>query len=352
VLAPTTLRLGAQVEPTPNLTRLLGNALSAGAVFCTLGMLAYANRPAEVARRRMQSQVWLLATTVVSMAVLLVSARTSFTVDFVNVYGTRPLVVGYELVFLSYAAWGLIGILQLMHLVARDARDQFMRAGMRVLATGAAFGLGWSLWKFSVTLFKAITRNPAPLEGEVSSLLSVIAILLMAVGTTMSLWGPRVAHPPKWLRMRRVYRQIEPLWSAVHAAVPEVEFQHPGAGMEFRLYHRIVEIRDSNLALRQYFHPRVVEWVTTEARDSGVTDEIALAVLVEAANLSAALEAHRAGHPFHATLSMDMTSDGLDPDIDVEARWMVRVSNAFVHSSVVESVRRRVRDELDIAAHQ
>jgi hypothetical protein len=352
VLAPTTLRLGAQVEPTPNLTRLLGNALSAGAVFCTLGMLAYAHRQAEVARRGMRSQVWLLAITVTSMAVLLVSARTSFTVDFVNVYGSHPLIVAYELVFLAYSTWGLIGILQLIHLVARDARDRFMRAGMRVLAAGAVVGLCWVLWKFSVTLFKAITSRPATLEGEVSSLLAVIAVILVALGTTMSVWGPRVAHPLKWFRTRRVYRRIEPLWSAVHEAVPEVEFQHPGAGMEFLLYHRIVEIRDSNLALRRYFHPDVPQWVRTSARDSGISNQIDVAVLVEAASLSAALEAHRAGQPLHSDRSVIDAPHELDADIDVEARWLTRVADAFVRSPIVESVRRRVRDELATTTHQ
>lgn len=61
LLAPSTLRAGARFEPIPNLTRLIGNELAAGAVFCLLGLLAHAAYPDDVARRRMAGQVWILA---------------------------------------------------------------------------------------------------------------------------------------------------------------------------------------------------------------------------------------------------------------------------------------------------
>lgn len=345
MLAPTSLRLGAGVEPIPNLTRLIGNALTAGAGFCIVAVLAHAAHGADVAVRRIRVQIWILGATVAVMTVLLIAARTRFTVDFVNVYATHPLVVAYELVFLSYATWALAGIVVLVHQVARHAQRAFLRTGLRVLTAGAMIGLLWSLWKISMTLARAISHRPTPFEAEVSSLLSAISVLLFTAGTTLTAWGPRAVHPAKWLRARRIYRRIEPLWSAVSDAVPHVEFKHPGAGMEFRLYHRIVEIRDCSLALRGYFHPDVPNWVRSALAERATTEDDS-AVLIEAANVAGALEAHRVGHQFHVAPSDVGAPHKLDADIDVEARWLTRVADAFAHSAVVASVRQRVRDEL------
>jgi hypothetical protein len=348
VLAPASLRLGAAAEPVPNLTRLIGNGLTAGAVFCVVAVLAHAADVAEVAKRRIRVQSYLLVATVATMAALLIAARTRFTVDFVNVYATHPLVVAYELVFLAFVTWGLLGIVMLLHRVARHAQRAFLRTGLRMLSAGAVFGLVWSLWKISMTLVRATTQRPAPAEAEVSSLLSAGSVLLIALGATLTAWGPRAVHPARWWRARRIHRRIEPLWSAVSDAVPQVEFNHPGAGKEFQLYHRIVEIRDCSLALRAYFHPDVAGWVQAALADHPVTEDDS-AVLLEAANIAAALEAHRAGHEFRADPSRVITPHKLDADIDAEAHWLVRVADAFVHSAIVNSIRQRARDELSAA---
>jgi hypothetical protein len=344
-LAPGTLRLGSHIEPIPNLTRLIGNSLAAAAVFGMLGVLAFAAHPSDIARRRMQVHRYVLAVALVAMAVLLVSARTRFTVDFVNVYATQPAVAAYEVVFLAYATWGLVGVVLLVRQIADQAQDAFLRIGLRLLAVGALVGLGWSSWKLAVTILKATTSDPVPLEGEVSSLLSAVAVFMFAVGATLTAWGPQVAHPVLWLRARRATRRIEPLWTALHAAVPELAFDYPGAGAEFRLYHRIVEIRDTSLALRVYFHRDADRWASHEARSAGMTDA-AVAAVAEAASLAAALEAHRVGHRYHDNPSTAPTPHQLDADIDAEARWLARVSAAFTNSPIVEAVRQRIRAEL------
>lgn len=105
-LAPATLRLGSHIEPTPNLTRLVGNVLALGAVFCMLRMLAQTIRPADA--RRTAFQACVLAVVIAAMTVLLVLAHTRFTVDFVNVYASHPIIVAYEVVFLAYATWGSV----------------------------------------------------------------------------------------------------------------------------------------------------------------------------------------------------------------------------------------------------
>lgn len=346
LLAPSTLRLCARLEPLPNLTRLIGNVLTAASVFCMLGVLAYAAQPAEAARRRLRGQRYVFVTTAVVMAALLVTARTRFTVDFVNVYATHPLVVAYEVVFLAYVMWAMIGVVRLVYQVSGQAGSVFLRTGLRIQVVGAAIGLTWALWKITITLLKATTRLSVPLEGEVSSLLSAVAVLLIVLGATTPAWGPPVSRPIAWLRAHQAYRRLEPLWSALHTAVPDLELYLPDAGAELRLYRRIVEIRDTSLVLRVHFHPAAPAWADETARAAGITSERTIAVIVEAANLAGALEAHSTGRRYHADGSTSASPRELDADIDAESRWLTQVSEAFATSPIVESVRRRVRDEL------
>lgn len=345
VLAPPTLRLGARLEPMPNLTRLVGNELAVAAVFCMMGLLAYAARPDAIARSRMSLQVWIAGAAALAMAALFLSTPTAFSVDFVDAYATRPAIAAYEVVFLSYAAWGLIADIILVTRVAGQARTVFLRIGLWVGVIGAWFGLAWALWKISVSLLELTTRSPVAMEGPVSSLLSAIAILFVALGATMTAWGPHLAHPITWWRARRLYRRLEPLWSALHQAVPQIEFQTTSSDMEFRLYHRVVEIRDGALALARNVHPDVRQWVEAASLAANVDDE-ERPVVAEAAALATALEARAASRVFSADSAVGQHV--LSADIEAEAAWLVRVSDAFAHSPVVEQIRQRVRQELGV----
>jgi hypothetical protein len=90
----------------------------------------------------------------------------------------------------------------------------------------------------------------------------VVSGTLVVAAATVTLWGARLVAPCRWLRAYRRYRALEPLWSALHAELPEIALTVPGPGRriplwqaEFALYRRIIEIRDAQLALRPYVEP-------------------------------------------------------------------------------------------------
>ena len=206
LLAPNTLKAAAAIEPVPNLTRLIGNNLTLIAVFSMVGVLTYAGQPVDRARRSMRIQVVILGVAMVLIGMLFLAARTQFTVDFVDVYGGRPLIAAYELVFLSYASWGLIRLTRFAHQTAAQSERQFLRAGLRLVAAGAVVGLGWSFGKVLATLLKVITKQPLPLEGIVSSTLSATAVALIALGATLTAWAPWITRPVRWLGAYRACR--------------------------------------------------------------------------------------------------------------------------------------------------
>ncbi|MEC3980922.1 MAB_1171c family putative transporter [Amycolatopsis sp. H20-H5] len=340
LLAPGTLRAASRIEPIPNLTRLAGNSATMIAVFAMLGMLACSAHPAERARRRMRAQLLILVPALVAMVVLLAVSGTRFVVEFVDAYGDRPTVAAYLMVYLSYATWGLVGIVVLIRRVVRYERRRFRAAGMRVLAAGAVLGLCWSTWKISMTLFRAVSGHRTPLEASVSSLLSALAVACIALGATLTAWGPRLAAtaPARWARWTREYRQLGPLWSALITVFPDKELGASRAGARMRRYRRVIEIRDCHLALRVYQHPDVADHAEQLAVEAGLAEQ-AHAAVVEAAVLAAALDAYREGRAYHEDPSTAESPGPVGRDVDAEVRWLIEVAKAFRASPLVAAVR-------------
>lgn len=177
-------------------------------------------------------------------------------------------------------------------------------------------------------------------------------------GATVTLWGDRLAAPLRWLRAYRTYRALAPLWTELHAAVPEIEpaSSAPARGpglrhAEFALYRRVIEIRDGHLALRPYLQPRAPAWAAEAAAgpaaDAAIRPEFAPEAVVEAAVIAAALENRRAGRL--PGLGPESPGYGHGPHtayletVEDEAAWLVQVTHAFTASATVRDVRNRVR---------
>src|SRR6185312_14606632 len=81
--------------------------------------------------------------------------------------------------------------------------------------------------------------------------LCVLSLSMVAVGAAMPAWAKYLARDPSSLvRARRAYRQLEPLWSALRAAAPEIALEQRTRNAEVRLYRRVIEIRDGILTVR------------------------------------------------------------------------------------------------------
>lgn len=100
-----------------------------------------------------------------------------------------------------------------------------------------------------------------------------------------------------WWDQWLCYRQLHPLWSAVHQAVPQIALQLP-RGMRFhlrrRLYRRCIEIRDGELMLRPYCDPAAVHLAMAEVPQVYLGDG-ALDTKAQVSLLATAIQAKRAG---------------------------------------------------------
>jgi hypothetical protein len=130
-------------------------------------------------------------------------------------------------------------------------------------------------------------------------------------------------------------------------AAPEIALAPPSSAfadaltvrdLGFRLYRRVIEIRDGGLALRPYLDPGLADRVRATCRAAGLPEQDARAV-VEAACLAAALDARGRGEVVRSTQPIPGTEGGAD--VASEVALLERVAICYRRSPIVRAVRAR-----------
>jgi hypothetical protein len=219
---------------------------------------------------------------------------------------------------------------------ARLVDRHWLRRGLRLMAASALLVTACCL--ASLTFVAALRLDLAVLTEaqHMATLFAGIAVSMFFLGTTMPVWGPK-------LHRLRAYRQLRPLWHALCEAAPEVVLdpacsrrldRWPIRDLDFRLYRRIIEIRDSRLALRPYLDQDVAVGARRLAQEAGL-DGNALRATIEASVLADAIRAKADGRPAKAHPTND-TSGGVD--LAGELAWLTDVAKAFAGSPIVATV--------------
>lgn len=331
-----------------NSARLLANILVVVASYQAQQFVFHLAHPERVVARRRRG-LGLLAGTVVVMTLLFALAPIDQTepVAFMARYGEVPFYFEYRLVFLSWLGLAMYNVTRLSWHYADVADKPATRVGMRLVAAGAACGLLYVTHEgaYAATRHFAV-GYPVPNPELATDLLKAVAVVILMVGSTMPAWGPHAGIPElyAWAIQYRAYQRLRPLWLDLYRAHPEIALLPPSSGLTeallirdigFRLYRRVVEIRDGALALRPYLDPRVMECADQLARDAGI-DGTERQALIEAAGLASAVRARVAGtvrdqQPLEASTSGGTGLGG-------EVAYLERVAHYYQHSTLVRGV--------------
>jgi hypothetical protein len=260
--------------------------------------------------------------------------------DTVFSSGTLPFALGDKAVFLLYSLVSLGLLIAVFARSAWHAEPGPLRAGLWLLVVGVGAAFAWTFWDIDDVRRLAQSARIGAREDLPSSVLAATTVCFVTAGATLSAWSPAVSSVIGRIRAYRAYRRIEPLWKALRAAVPGIALD-PGrelaAGAEFALYRRVIEIRDGHLALRAHFDPDLPARAEAEARRAGVR-EPDVAPTVEAVTLAAAIKAGREGRRFEPRHLPEAEVDA-DADVAAEAAWLVRVSQAWQRTAVMDQIR-------------
>jgi hypothetical protein len=170
---------------------------------------------------------------------------------------------------------------------------------------------------------------------------AMVAVSLAVIVTLVSYLMPMLG--PRWDRMA-IYRRLEPLWSDLRRAFPEVVLEKPRAALldawnpwdsDFRLCRRVIEIRDGILKLRHYFSPDVAAearrlWRTREKNN---LDQEAI---ILAAQLTHAIRNKRDGRPPQPGTVAEVYALPRGNTLDAELALLLPLADAFATSEIVQ----------------
>jgi hypothetical protein len=287
---------------TANISRVISHVFIVVACWRALAVLYYIadDRP----QRRIRRTGYIAAGTVALLLVTfaLSSGNVEEPVAFTSLYSHSPSIIVYRCVFLSYV--GLL-LANLLILCIRSGRLSTSRPslhlGLYVSAVGSLAGLGYVLHGLLYLTDQQLHFGYGVPEPLASTILGAISVSLVAIGATMPAWGPRLGIATLYDRFAqyRSCRRLYPLWRDLCRAAPDVALDRvPGPvadslifeDLRFRLYRRVVEIRDGRLALWHNVPDGAHELALRRASQVGIGGQ-KLDATVEAACLHAALAA-------------------------------------------------------------
>ena len=329
-----------------NLARLLSNSLTLLSCWTALALLAHLNG-ADAGRIIRRTGI-LLVVALGAMAVLFLTAPVSQeALDFPERYATAPHVLEYRLVFLAYLGFAQVTIVRLSWRYAVVAPHASLRLGLRIVAVGGVFACLYVLHDGSyLTLRRLAVAYPFGDPVTIEPVLIALAVAMCAIGATLPAWGPRsgVTRLCGWMSQYRSLRRLYSLWIALRRSCPEIALLPAPSRLvdvwdvrdvNFRLYRRVIEIRDGILALRPYVDPIVVAGAAQSCREEMLgTDETE--AVVEAVGIVLGQWAKERGGGVFG--EVDGASGGGN-DLDQETAYLERVARSYARSTVVRAMR-------------
>ncbi|MFD9962265.1 MAB_1171c family putative transporter [Amycolatopsis sp. NPDC058986] len=346
VLTPAMESVVAGREPFASLVNLASDLFKIGAMAFAV---AFARSMRLGVHARPGWHVLLTCVVIAGEVVLFFLARTHRAgEDTVAGPGRLWYLVAYLMLFIVYGVVSLSTFIVVFGRFARLAEPGPLRTGLWLIVGGAVSALAWTFWGIDDIGRLIATGKVNASEDVYSAILAAGCVGFAVAGATLSVWGPSLSAPLRWLRAYHAYRRIEPLWAALRDAVPGIALDSgrglPG-GVEFALYRRVIEIRDGHLALRPYFDPGIPALAEARARREGLPERL-IAATVEAAALAAALLANEADRRYQTEDTPARQSP--EADVAAEAAWLVQVTHAWRHSGVVEQIRRKTCADLGL----
>ncbi|TMQ92732.1 hypothetical protein ETD83_26695 [Actinomadura soli] len=344
----------------PNLGRLLSNLCTTVAAFAALAHLLSVTRPREEARARIRRWLVALLAAVSAMTGLFVSSPLPPVIgDFGSQYGDHPALVGYIVIYTVFMGWAFTGLAVLTVRYASPAARPALRTGLRIVTVGCVLVIIYLVEKTAMVVTQWLRLDPlvpghdrpcpSPLHPPGCAFavgLPLLAALAITLGITLPAWGPPAVAPVRWLRYWRTYRRLNPLWTALSAAMPQIVLPRSGRdrfSYRYGVHRRVVEIRDALLLLRPYRDSSEI-WQAEITTGGAGLDARQAAALCEAISVRTALAAYLAGRPAdertHTTAlskagpqTGDQSNDTMNSegggDLDSEADWLTQVSLAF-----------------------
>ena len=334
----------------PNLARVFAHVLVILASWSSLAFLTHFTLSADRATSKVRQALWLALVVCAVLTTLFIAAHPTNEEarSFTDLYAGSPLIDAYRLTFLAYVAVTLVTVVRLSWRYRRVSGSRpALQLGLTLVAVGGAIGLGYVAHGVLYLLGQRLGFGYPVSEVTASTVLGAVSVSLVVIGTTLPAWGPRIGleRAAQWFATRTACRRLYPLWRDVCRAAPDVVLQPVPASLmdalavrnlRFRLYRRVIEIRDGRLVLAARASSDTPRHAEKLARDSGLTGHKLLAV-VEAACLRIGIESGVNTQP-DSLAGLQVPPTVATTEIADEVAFLEMVADAYQNSPVVKAV--------------
>ncbi|TDD91846.1 MAB_1171c family putative transporter [Actinomadura rubrisoli] len=323
-----------------NTTTILIHCIIVVLTAAQLIVLMHWSHPPEAARTKSYKIIGVFGPLLISLIALFAFAlpdkrRTAETASLLNL--DNPRYAAYLYAYVSVVAIGQIITMRVSIRYAGIAARAWLRRGMWIVAAGAGFILVYCIMRYVEIAGVQAGADMEPwdplqwLAGDTGSLLELM-------GWTIPGWGPSLSAARRSIGEFRAYYRLYPLWFALYQANPTIAKEPrpglagklPSRGLNMRLYRRVIEILDGQLALRPFVHPDDADAARERASAAGL-DGAAFQAAVEAFQLRAALRAKADGRP--ASAPADVVPAAPGDDLPSQIRWLTLLADAFARSA-------------------
>ncbi|MGV0583132.1 MAB_1171c family putative transporter [Mycobacteroides chelonae] len=239
-----------------NMGRLVLN-LSGGMAWtaCVLTVITFWGESGPRAVQR--ARLWVGMAVVIGTALTLcwfVAPTSELPQDFYSSHGNKPAWVLYMLIYLITYGLGAILITVKCLQYARFHDVAWLRRSMLLTAAGAAMCLLFCIMRAHSAIYGMITNDSYSWQ-RLAPLAATIGQILIVVGLAGPSFSQLVTSARQRIQAYWQHRQLEPLWTALYEGNAQIALAPPQAAIgdrNYRLYRRIVEIRDGLSAIRPY----------------------------------------------------------------------------------------------------
>ncbi|GAA4532562.1 MAB_1171c family putative transporter [Amycolatopsis samaneae] len=258
-LSLTVVTKALDAATTLGVSKVAYNALVMSGLFALVSFFVYATRgDGPAARRRFRIDGVLLAATLLAMLVLMIvtpAALRGHTLSTPNI--TEAPIAWFYLVGNVYFVYAYLvsGLWALRYSVPAS---RSLTVALWIITLGLA-GLTFTSVNRAIWVLIRYNGGP-PLKGlnAINWPISNASFVLVTLGMCLPAVVQLIGAVRSWLLHRRLYRELDPLWSALHRAFPELELERPENG-RFRFgrthrgfYRRLIECRDGLVRLSPY----------------------------------------------------------------------------------------------------
>ncbi|TDZ97520.1 MAB_1171c family putative transporter [Mycobacteroides salmoniphilum] len=239
-----------------NMGRLVLN-LSGGMAWtaCVLTVITFWGESGPRAVQR--ARLWVGMAVAIGAALVLcwfVAPTSELPQDFYASHGNKPAWVLYMLIYLITYGLGALLITVKCLQYARFHDVAWLRRSMLLTAAGAAMCLLFCLMRAHSAIYGMITNDSFSWQ-RLAPLAATIGQILIVIGLAGPSFSQLASSARQRIQAYLWHRQLEPLWTALYEGNTQIALAPPQAAIgdhNYRLYRRIVEIRDGLSAIRPY----------------------------------------------------------------------------------------------------